>query len=139
VFGEGAHAGCVEAWLEGAAKDLSPQRLVQLFEAALGVLWARTETTLGVVTLTAIAERVLYTAAQRLPPFSCLVVEPGGGIQCRALHTQLGSFSDAQLREGASFVLVEFLTVLGNLTADILTPELHAALSEVSLPREGTS
>jgi hypothetical protein len=30
-------------------------------------------------------------------------------------------------------VLVEFLTVLGNLTAELLTPELHAELSTVTL------
>jgi hypothetical protein len=33
--------------------------------------------------------------------------------------------------EGIRFVLVEFLTVLGNLTAGILTAELHAELSHV--------
>ena len=31
---------------------------------------------------------------------------------------------------------VEFLTVLGNLTAEILTPELHAMLSKVALGAE---
>lgn len=133
------HAGCVEAWLERVAKGQPPARLAQLFEAALGVLWARTETTLGVVTLTAIAARVLYTAAQRLPHFSGLEVEPGGGIQLRALYDRVDALTDAQLREGMHLVLVEFLTVLGNLTADILTPELHSALSDVSLPREGTA
>jgi hypothetical protein len=39
-----------------------------------------------------------------------------------------------ELRRGIRFVLTEFLTVLGNLTAEILTPELHAALSNVALP-----
>ncbi|HEX2658216.1 MAG TPA: hypothetical protein VHU40_08095, partial [Polyangia bacterium] len=33
------------------------------------------------------------------------------------------------------FVLVEFLSVLGNLTADILTLELHAELMSVCLPQ----
>ncbi len=32
-------------------------------------------------------------------------------------------------------VLVEFLTVVGNLTAEILTPELHAALASAPLPQ----
>lgn len=139
MSGEPTHSDCVQAWLERAAKDLPPVRLVQLFEAALGVLWARTEATLGVITLSAIGARVLYTAEQRLPFFSGLGVEPGGGIQCRTLVERLDALTDAQLREGVRFVLVEFLTVLGNLTADILTPELHTALSAVSLPREGTS
>jgi hypothetical protein len=33
------------------------------------------------------------------------------------------------------FVLVEFLTVIGNLTAEILSPELHADLGRVAVPK----
>jgi hypothetical protein len=40
-----------------------------------------------------------------------------------------------ELVAGIRFVLVEFLTVLGNLTAEILTSELHAELSNIVLPR----
>ena len=36
------------------------------------------------------------------------------------------------------FLLVEFLTVLGNLTADILTPALHSELTAVTV-RPGAS
>ena len=43
---------------------------------------------------------------------------------------------DSELVEGIRFVLVEFLTVLGNLTAEILTPELHSELSNVVLPKD---
>ena len=37
----------------------------------------------------------------------------------------------SRLREVVRFVLVEFLTVLGNLTDEILTPKLHVALTGV--------
>ena len=133
-----AHAAQVDAWLKQSAKDLSPEVLLQLFETALGALWARTATTLGEVTLTAIADRVLHNASEKFPLFSSLEVEPTGGIQFRALRARIGSVRVSELKEAVRFVLVEFLTVLGNLTAEILTPELHSELSNVALLRTRT-
>ena len=130
-----SHEAHVDAWLKRTAKDLSPEVLLQLFETALGALWARTTTTLGEVTLTAIAERVLYNASEKFPLFSSLEVEPTGGIQFRALRARIGSVRASELNDAVRFVLVEFLTVLGNLTAEILTPELHSELSNVALRR----
>jgi hypothetical protein len=135
VLDQGQHEAPVDAWLKRSAKDdLPPAVLLQLFEAALGALWARTKTTLGEVTLTAIAERVLHDASEKFPLFSSLKVEPTGGIPFRELRERPNSVNVSELTAGIRFVLVEFLTVLGNLTADILTPELHAELSNVALP-----
>jgi hypothetical protein len=134
-----AHARCVERWLGGSSKELSPQGLLDLLDAALGVLWARTEETLGEVTLTAIMERVLSRVSEKSPSFSSLVIEPSGGIQLGALREQVTSVDRGQLLGGIRFVLVEFLTVLGNLTAELLTKELHAELSAVALPKAATA
>jgi hypothetical protein len=131
---EANHAACVDAWLE-TTKASSPELMLQLFETALGALWRRTEVTLGDVTLTAIVDRVLYNAAEKFPVFSSLKVEPTG-VRCQELRERAHSLHDAELREAIRFVLVEFLTVLGNLTAEILTPELHANLSKVALGAE---
>ena len=130
----GQHAAWVDAWLTRSAKNPSPEVLLQLLEAALGALWGRTKTTLGEVTLTAIAERVLYNACEKFPLFCSLKVEPADGIACRELRENLSSVHDSELRDGIRFVLVEFLTVLGSLTAEILTPELRSELSNVELP-----
>lgn len=130
----GRHAACVDAWLERTAKGLSPEALLRLFEAALGALWIRTKTTLGEVTLTAIAERVLHNASEKYSLLWSLKVEPTGGIQCRELRERIGSVQPAELEEAIRFVLVELLTVLGNLTAEILTPELHLEINNVALP-----
>jgi hypothetical protein len=135
MLDEGQHEAFVDAWLKRHLKDRSAEVLLQLFEAALGALWAGTKTTLGEVTLTAIAERVLYNAAEKFPLISSLKVEPAGGIQIHELRQNLASLDSARLQEGLRFVLVEFLTVLGNLTAEILTPELHAGLAGVVLPK----
>jgi hypothetical protein len=130
------HAALVDAWLKRSAKDLSPEDLLRLFEAALGALWARTKITLGEVTLTAIAGRVLYNTSEAFPIFSSLRVEPTGGIPFRELRDRITSEHGPEVMEGIRFVLVEFLTVLGNLTAEILTQELHSELSNVALPRD---
>lgn len=131
---QGQHAACVDGLLERSGKDLPPEVLLGLFEAALGALWRRTATTLGEVTLTAIAARVLYNASETFPLVSSLKVEPTGGISFRELRERISSVRGSELTEGMRFVLVEFLTVLGNLTAEILTPELHSELSNVALP-----
>ena len=139
MIDEGQHAAWVDAWLDRSAKSLSPELLLQLLEAALGAVWGRTRTTLGEVALTVIAERVLHNASEKFPVFASLKVEPAGGIECSELRERISSAHGSELRDGIRFVLVEFLTVLGNLTAEILTPELHEELGSVALPVEGKS
>jgi len=131
---EGQHAACVDDWLSRSAKGLSSEALLRLFEAALGALWTRTKTTLGEVTLTAIAERVLHNASEKFSLLWSLKVEPTSGIQCRELRERIGSVQLSELRTALRFVLVELLTVIGNLTAEILTPELHLEIYSVVLP-----
>jgi hypothetical protein len=124
------HSGYVDAWLDATAKTAAPAQLITLFEQALGALWRRTEVTLGEVTLTAIVDRVLYTASEQYPFLSTLTVERAG-ISFDGLRSQGGDVTN--LREALRLVLVEFLTVLGHLTDEILTPVLHAELSRVAL------
>jgi hypothetical protein len=134
VLDQGRHATFVGGWLERSAKDLSPAALLRLFRTAFGALWTRTKTTLGEVTLIAIAERVLHDASGKFPFLSALEIEANSGLQFRELDERIGSVDGVELRDGIRFVLTEFLTVLGHLTAEILTPELHAELSHVALP-----
>jgi hypothetical protein len=136
VSGERNHDACIDAWLKRSAKGLTSDALVELFEAAFGALWTRTVITLGDVTLTAIADRVLFSAAEKFAPFSSLTIDPKSGIQTRGLRERADSMQNSDLVKGIRFVLVELLTVLGNLTAEILTPELHAELSRVALPKK---
>jgi hypothetical protein len=122
----------VDAWLSRCASGLAREELLRLFQAALDALWARTHVTLGEVTLTAITERVLYNASEKFPFLSSVRVEPERGVRCRELGERLGALDAAELLRGVRFVLVEFLPVIGNLTAEILTPELHAELAGLS-------
>lgn len=133
MFDQARHADVVDHWLRRTTNDLPSAHLLNLFEAALSAVWGRTHTTLGEVTLSAIADRVLCVAAERFPALSCLEVEQSRGIECGALRERVESMDVAELKEGMRFILVEFLTVLGNLTAEVLSEALHSELSRVDL------
>jgi hypothetical protein len=123
------HSGCVRAWLEHQ-RSPRPAGLVRAFDRALVRLWARAHRTLSDVTLMAILERVHSVATERYPILAALELGPGGP-SCAKLHEpeRLAADDHEQLEEAIRFFLIELLTVLGNLTGDILTPSLHAELS----------
>lgn len=123
------HSACVHAWLERATSGLPVRQLPLAFEQALNAVWRRAEPILGDVTLTAIADRVFYTAVERFPFLQSIDVS-SGGVRCAALAARPEAGDSDLLVPGLRFLLVEFLTVLGNLTADILTPALHSELSK---------
>jgi hypothetical protein len=131
VLDENDHRARVDAWMERAAKGAPPERLFDAFERAFGAMWRRAHVTLGDVTLMAILDRVLYTALERFPLLSPLEAD-ATGLRSDKFRQRAGSLHPDQLREGIRFILVEFLTVLGNLTAEVLTPALHSELAKVA-------
>jgi len=130
VLDENDHRARVDAWMERAAKA-PPERLFDAFESAFGAMWRRGRVTLGDVTLMAILDRVLYTAAERFPSLSSLEMD-ATGLRSDKFRQAAGSLQRDPLGEGLRFILVEFLTVLGNLTAEVLTPALHSELAKVA-------
>jgi hypothetical protein len=125
------HRACVNAWIARTAKGLPPERLLDVFERGFAALWRRAHRTLGGITLMAIVDRVLYVAAEQHPALSALKVD-ATGIQVRELRARAADLDRVQIEEAVRFVMVEFLTLVGNLTAEILTPALHAELSKLS-------
>ena len=136
--GDHAHSACVNAWMDRAARGLAPERLLRAFEQGFAVLWQCARQTLGDVTLTAIMDRVLYTAVEQFPLLASLEIQ-ATGIKCEELVASAGRLDRDQLAEGIRFVMTQFLTILGNLTSEILTLALHAELSKVGPNELGTS
>lgn len=123
------HAVSVEAWMQIAATGLTAPQLVRLFERVLGTLWQRALRTLGDVTLVAIVERVIHSTAISSPLLGALKVD-ASGFRCDELRGR--ARSPVELAQGMRIFIVEFLTVVGSLTAEILTPALHAELAGVT-------
>ncbi len=131
---ETSHSTCVRAWMQATTAKLTPEQRLALFERALTALWGRAYRTLGEVTLRAIVDRVLHDVAEDYPLVSALDVGPSG-----FRIDELASGEPDELDGAIERTLTELLTVIGNLTADILTPGLHAALSNVSLADGSTA
>jgi len=131
------HSACVDEWMARAASRVPSERLLGVFDLGFATLWSRAHQTLGDVTLMAIVDRVLYIAIEQYPFLSALKVDPTG-LRCQELQQRAGSVHRDQLAAAVRFVLVEFLTVLGSLTAEILSPALHAELLKVA-PAEAVS
>jgi hypothetical protein len=125
------HRAVVNAWAEQSVSGLTPARMLQQFEEAFAAVWQRADLTLGDVTLMAILDRVLYDAATQFPELASVRVG-SAGLQCDELRAQADSLDPVRLLEALKFVLVEFLTVLGKLVGEILTPGLHAELSKIA-------
>ena len=128
---ESDHRAQVDAWMDRADKHAPPERLLDAFEGGFGAIWRRARVTLGDVTLMAILDRVLYTASERFPLLSPLEVD-ATGLRSDKLRERAGSLRRDQLAEAVHFILVEFLTVLGKLTAEVLSPALHSELARVA-------
>jgi hypothetical protein len=128
---DNVHIRCVSEWMKHASR-VSPEELAGLFEKAMTVLWHRTYSALGDITVAAIVDRVLYNAAEKYSVLSSLKLDTNG-INFAEFHQQAGLDNGRELKEAIQFVLVELLTVVGNLTAEILTPALHSELSSVTV------
>jgi hypothetical protein len=126
------HAAVVDAWLERSTRSQPPDLSLDIFAAALDVLWKCASDTLGDVTLHAILDRVFYNARERFPFLAAVEIEARIGIQVRGLHDRASALQASDLKNGIRFVLTEFLTVIGSLTAEILSPDLHAQLTQVT-------
>jgi hypothetical protein len=137
---EPSHRAAVDAWLERSIDHASTTEIVRLFRGALEAVWSCAATTLGVVTLTAIAERALITSAGQFGFLTGINPRPNGDPRWKQqLQERLSSVPRAELIEGLRFGLIELVTVIGRLTAEILTDELHAAIGAVTVgPAEAT-
>lgn len=122
------HRACVDALIGRVGPELPPERLLAVFEAAFNAVWQRAVVTLGTVTLSAIVNRVMHSATERYPELTALRLG-SDGLDGRELAKRLDRLERQPLAEGLHFVLVELLTVIGSLTAEILTPALHGALA----------
>jgi hypothetical protein len=123
------HTAYVDTWLDRFPKALTPEQLVSAFEQGFTALSQRAQRTLGDVTVSAIAERVLHDVSAQFPLLAALKVEAGVGVQFGELRHRVQPEDAEQIREGMRLTLIQFLAVMGNLTADILTPALHVELS----------
>ncbi len=126
-FQKDIHSKLIKEWEHTNANGLNSDQHVRLLEKAIRAIELRAETTLSVVTLTLILDRVLHESKDRYPLLSEAFIE-SNRLSFEKMHNHHKS---ENLIEPIRHVLVELLTVLGRITADILTTPLNKELLKV--------
>jgi len=122
------HAERVDGWFNQVKEDAPAADLIALFESAWGALWRRAEGAVGEIVLESIGGVIHANGEARfsfLAPLKLGKAEVSG----KPLLESADALDRRQLLEALSFLLAEFLTVLGDLTDQILIPGLYAELA----------
>lgn len=128
---DNAHQELIILWEKQNTKDLSNEQLVQLYGSAFGAIERRCLATLSSVTINVVIDRVLNLGSIKYPFFSLLTIEPSG-LSLKGLSQKNNNYTTEELKDGLSYLLVEFLTVIGNITSDVLSESLHKELMKVT-------
>lgn len=130
---DSSHRDVVDAWIRSTIESDPSADALELFHVVFETVWNRAVATLGSTTLVAIAERVLRTASNRYRFLLAIHTRPSDELRWRQqLYARLAAVPRPQLIEGLRFALIELLAVIGRLTAEILTAELHDAVIETT-------
>jgi len=126
-----AHEKQVRIWETENAKGLSKEQLVPLFAKAILAVEKRSLVTLSSVTVMVVADRAIHESKEKHPILANIKIDPNGMD-----FSELLKMNNSQVAEEACdalrYLLMEYLMVLGNITAQILTTALHRELMMVT-------
>jgi len=125
-----SHENRVEAWLKDAAKGLSSKQITDLVEAAIKALWDRIEFSINAVAIQAILDRALFIASERIPELRHLKVTEDG-LDFTAIRA--ATLTEETLLAAYKCLVAEFISILGNLTANVFTEALYQELTQVKI------
>jgi len=125
------HKELVNLWEEKNTKDLRDEQLIQVYGGAFQALESWCLATLSRVTINVVIDRVLHLGSEKFPILSLITIEPSG-LSLKGLIQNIKNYKTEEIREAFSYLLVEFLTVIGNITSNVLTASLHKELMEVT-------
>ncbi|MDO9182815.1 MAG: hypothetical protein Q7U04_10425 [Bacteriovorax sp.] len=125
------HKELVRLWENQNTIDLRAEQLVQVYAGAFQAIESRCLATLSRVTINVVIDRVLHIGSEKFQILSLITIEPSG-LSLKNLIQNIKKYKTEEIRNALSYFLVEFLTVVGNITSDVLTASLHKKLVEVT-------
>lgn len=130
-----SHALQVYAWENENGHGLSSEEIVHLFSSAIHAIEKRSLATLSSITLMVILDRALFECQEQFPILKSVHLEEKS-INLAVLLEKNKNFNTENLRNALRHLLIQMLTVLGNITADILSAPLHKTLMTVTYDRK---
>lgn len=120
----------IDAWLKQATRDLSSKKIVMVFGDALKTLSKKASRSLNRQTLMAIVNRVLYQCKESFPLLQGLKVD-NTGINFDHYQSQLENADPEALKDSFRHLFVELYNVLGDLTAEVVSPANEPAEEKI--------
>lgn len=127
------HANVVSTWLRRIPKEATITQVVDYLDLTCAALWRQGHTTISEVVLSAIMDRVLVNAHDRFP-WLALRLE-ASGLRFDELRRTSGRITRGQITDAAQFIVADFISILGHMTGEILSPGLHKVLLEKRFPK----
>ena len=124
------HAKKVDEWISKSVVGLNHADQAQVFASAILALENRILLTLSSITWKAILERALFQSSERYPLLSEIKIETHG-ISIVGILPNLQSEQTNQLIDSFRFFIIEIITIVGNLTAEVLSEPLYRVLSKI--------
>ncbi len=121
----------VEIWEKKNVEGLRISEKAELYCKAIYAVEQRTLKTLSSVTLEVVLDRALIQSQEKFSLLTSIKVLPKGLEFSDFLKSEHFQKPNEELIHALRHLLVEILTVLGNITAGILTKPLHDELSKV--------
>ena len=125
------HAKQVDAWALKNTAGLPPEKLVRLFEIAIQAIEQRSLTTLSSVTVMVVLDRALHQSKEIFPLLAAVTLDPKG-VRLDGIIANSGHHKPEELQAALRHLLVEILSVFGNITAEVLTVPLQKELSKIT-------
>lgn len=126
-----AHKDFVNLWEEKNVQGLRAEQIIKIYGSAILAVERRCLDTLSSVTVQVVLDRVLHEGLVKFPLLSNVTIEPMG-LNLSGLNQNNGNFKLEEISDALRYLLVEFLTVIGNITSEVLTVPLHKELMEVT-------
>ncbi|MBY0415719.1 MAG: hypothetical protein K2Q18_16210 [Bdellovibrionales bacterium] len=125
------HQDVVILWEEKNIKNLENDLAIQVFGNAIHCIERRCLITLSSVTLQVVLDRIIHQGIEKFPILVEITLEKEG-INFTKIIQKKDHYKIGEIQDAFRYLLIEILTVIGNLTSDVLTTPLHKELMEVT-------
>lgn len=131
------HAAQLATWIEATTQGLSSHKTLGLFEQTITALWTTSRSILSSVLLLAVSERVLFHGSTHHPILKLVEVNVSG-FNFDELRKTAKKISHDQIVAALRQVLTDFISILGDITNEVLSPILFQVLAKINLQNEHT-
>ena len=121
------HSQTIGNWVEKSTRALSKAEKIDLFEKSLLKIVSKCQTSLSEITLGAVLDRVLYNSSEQYPLLLSIHLK-GVLLDFDHIRNHLDPVTDSEVNEAFHYLITELFFIIGNITAEQLTPLLLAEL-----------